>query len=89
MRNSIRSNTSIVANLEAKISGAIECPHCGKHFILGDKDFDIEKAREDIQRYKESTQSCKDTISLREKELDRIEERLTWQTRQGLNKRVS
>lgn len=76
MRNSIRSNTSIVANLEAKISGAIECPHCGKHFILGDKDFDIEKAREDIQRYKESTQSCKDTISLKEKELDRIEEKI-------------
>ena len=76
MRNTVRSNASTIADLEAKISGAIECPHCGKHFILGDKDFDIEKAKEDIQRYKKSTQSCKDKISLNEKELDRIEEKI-------------
>ena len=76
MRNTVRSNASTIADLEAKISGAIECPHCGKHFILGDKDFDIEKAKEDIQQYKKSTQSCKDKISLNEKELDRIEEKI-------------
>lgn len=76
MRNTVRSNASTIADLEAKISGAIECPHCGKHFILGDKDFDIEKAKEDIQQYKESTQTCKDKISLNENELDRIEEKI-------------
>jgi exonuclease SbcC len=38
-----------IKELESYIAGDIECPKCKHHFILADKDFNIEEAKEDIK----------------------------------------
>lgn len=45
-------NTELVKDirhLEAQISGAIECPECHHKFLLRDKEFNIEEAKEDLK----------------------------------------
>lgn len=72
-RGDIRENNSIIANLEAKISGSIQCPHCGKHFILGDISFDIEKAKRDIEVYEKTNESIREKIDSCNNELISID----------------
>lgn len=41
-----------ISQLESKLAGEIQCPHCNGLFILSDKDFNIEDAKEKIENYR-------------------------------------
>jgi len=43
-----------IKEIENKIAGEIECPKCEHHFLLADKEFDIEKAKKIIIEYIDS-----------------------------------
>lgn len=72
----IRSNNSIISDLEAQISGSIECPHCKKHFILGNKDFDIEKTKSTIEKYLVDNKNLNLDLLEFNKEVDQIEKEI-------------
>lgn len=62
-RARVNSNKSIISDLEAKLSGSIECPHCKKHFILEDKEFNIENAHLQIKHKTEDNDKLLGDIS--------------------------
>lgn len=72
-RAKITKNNSTISDLEAKISGSIECPHCKKHFILGDKDFDIDNAKSLIKYHTDENNICISEIEKSVKDLECID----------------
>lgn len=48
LRDEVRSLTSEISIIEAKISGAVECPKCSHEFDLSDKDFNIKDAEKEL-----------------------------------------
>lgn len=89
LRSKIQSNTSLISELKAKLSGSIECPHCSKTFILEDKNFDIEQAKSNIQIYIKSNISLQDKIEKHIKELNMIEKSTDVLKQNKIEKQIS
>lgn len=69
-----RTIASSVANLKAKLSGAITCPKCSHQFVLAEEGFDVSKAREEVDAMQKQSADLDKQIADGDAKAERIEQ---------------
>lgn len=65
----------IISDIEKNISDEIECPKCTHKFILRDKSYNVEEAKESLPNFKKNTLEITEKINLSNEKLIKLDDR--------------
>lgn len=62
-----------IEGLGAKLAGTIQCPSCGHEFLVSDKEFDVENARQDLEHNRQTFDQISRQLLDGEQEVENVE----------------
>lgn len=72
-----RSISAAVETLNAKLAGTVTCPACRHEFLVSDKEFDVERAKRELERQRADLQDVGDSLCNSEQEAEQVEQMMT------------